>query len=75
VLVAQACNPPYSRGEIGRITVQSQPRQIVGETFILKKPITKTGLVEWLKVKALSSNSSTPKNKKQTNKKIKTPKS
>jgi hypothetical protein len=31
---------------------------------ILKKPITKKGLVEWLKVKTLSSNHSLPKKKK-----------
>jgi hypothetical protein len=31
----------------------------------LKKPITKKGLVEWLKVKALSSNPSTTKKKKK----------
>jgi hypothetical protein len=35
----------------------------------LKKPFTKTGLVEWLKVKALSSNSSTTKKKKKERKK------
>jgi hypothetical protein len=31
----------------------------------LKKPFTKTGLVEWLKVKALSSSPSTAKKKGQ----------
>jgi ribosomal protein S21 len=31
----------------------------------LKKPTTKVGLVEWLKVKALSSNPSTKKKKKK----------
>jgi hypothetical protein len=36
--------------EMRRITVQSQPRQIVCETLSQKKPITKKGLVEWLKV-------------------------
>jgi ribosomal protein S21 len=35
----------------------------------LKKPFTKTGLVEWLKVKALSSNSSTTKKKKKKERK------
>jgi hypothetical protein len=35
--------------EIRRITVQSQPREIVHKT-LSKIPITKTGLVEWLKV-------------------------
>jgi hypothetical protein len=38
-----------------RITVQSQPRQIVREILSKKKPFTKIGQVEWLKVKALSS--------------------
>jgi hypothetical protein len=36
----------------------------------LKKPITKIGLVEWFKVKALSSNPSTAKKRKE---KISTP--
>jgi hypothetical protein len=36
--------------EIRRIEVQSQPRQIVQETLSQKKPFTKKGLVEWLKV-------------------------
>jgi hypothetical protein len=36
--------------EIRRITVQSQPRQIVQDTLSQKKPITKKGLAEWLKV-------------------------
>jgi hypothetical protein len=31
----------------------------------LEKPFTKTGLVEWLQVKALSSNPSTAKKKKK----------
>jgi hypothetical protein len=38
--------------EIRRITDHSQPRQIVLETPSWKKPITKKGLVEWLKVQA-----------------------
>jgi hypothetical protein len=37
-----------TQAEVRRIMVQSQPGQIVCET-ILKKPITKKGLVEWLK--------------------------
>jgi hypothetical protein len=40
--------------------VPSQPGQIV-ERPNLEKPFTKIGLVEWLKVKALSSNPSTAK--------------
>jgi hypothetical protein len=39
--------------EIRKITVQSQPWQIVCETLSQKYPSLK-GLVEWLKVKALS---------------------
>jgi hypothetical protein len=50
--------------EIRRITVQSQSRQIEGET-LSEKNHHKIGLVEWLKVKALSSNSSTAKKKKK----------
>jgi hypothetical protein len=45
--------------EIKRIVVQSQARQIVHKTPSSKKPISKVGLVEWLKVKALNSNFST----------------
>jgi hypothetical protein len=51
--------------EIRRIVVQSQPGQIVSETLSQKKTITKKGLVDWLKVKALSSNPSTAKKKKR----------
>jgi hypothetical protein len=44
--------------EIRRITVQSQLRTNSSVRPYLKKPFTKIGLVEWLKVKALSSSSS-----------------
>jgi hypothetical protein len=44
--------------------VQSQPRQIVYKTLSRKHPSQK-GLVEWLKVKALSSSPSTKKKKKK----------
>jgi hypothetical protein len=47
--------------EIRRITVRSQPGQIVQETLSQKHPSPK-GLVEWLKVKALSSNPNTEEN-------------
>jgi hypothetical protein len=33
VLVAQACNPSYSEADISRITIQSQPREMVCETL------------------------------------------
>jgi hypothetical protein len=46
--------PATQEAEIRRITVQSQPRQIVRETLSRKYP-TQKGLVEWLKMKALSS--------------------
>jgi hypothetical protein len=46
--------------EIRRIMFRSQPRQIVCETY-LEKPFIKIGLVEWVKVKALSSSPSTTK--------------
>jgi hypothetical protein len=45
--------------ELRRIEVQSQPRQIVSQDPISKITFTKIGLVEWLKVKALSSSPST----------------
>jgi hypothetical protein len=41
--------------EIRRITVRNYPGQIVCETLSRKKTSQKIGLVEWLKVKALSS--------------------
>jgi hypothetical protein len=44
--------------EIRRLTVRSQPGQIVHETLSQKHPSQK-GLAEWLEVKALSSNPST----------------
>jgi hypothetical protein len=50
--------------EIRRITVQSQWGQIVHETLSGKNPSQK-GLVEWLKVKALSSNPCVTETNKQ----------
>jgi hypothetical protein len=47
--------------EITKIAVQSQPRQKSSQDPISKKPFTKIGLVEWLKVEVLSSNPSTAK--------------
>jgi hypothetical protein len=46
------------------MAVRSQPRQIVGET-LSGKPFIKIGLVEWLKMKALSASPSTAKKKKE----------
>jgi hypothetical protein len=50
--------------EIRRILVQSPPRQIVHETLFQKYP-SQQGLVEWLKVKTLSSSPSTAKTKER----------
>jgi hypothetical protein len=65
--VAHACNPSYlgvrdqeDRGSKPALANSSRDP-------VLKKPITKKGLVEWLKLEALSSNPRTAK--KQTNKK------
>jgi hypothetical protein len=44
--------------EIRRIMVRSQPGQVVLETLSQKTLSQKIGLVEWLKVDALSSNPS-----------------
>jgi hypothetical protein len=46
-----------------RLEVQSQLGQIVPQHPILKKTYHKKGLVEWLKVQALSSNPSTANKK------------
>jgi hypothetical protein len=54
---------PTQEAEIRRIVVQSQ--QIVHETLISKIPNTKIGMMEWLKVSALSSSPSTEKRKKK----------
>jgi hypothetical protein len=48
--------------EIRRIAVPSQPRQTVHEA-LSQKTLYKKGLVEWLKMKALSSSPSTTKKK------------
>jgi hypothetical protein len=53
--MAHTCNSSYSGGR--RVAIQSQPRQIVFET-LSQKVHHKKGLVEWLKVWVLSSNSS-----------------
>jgi hypothetical protein len=43
-------NPATQEADIRRITVRSQPRQIVHKTLSRKNPSQKNGLVEWLKV-------------------------
>jgi hypothetical protein len=50
--------------EIRRIVVWSEPGQNSSARPYLKKPFTKIELVEWLKVKPLSSNPNTEKKKK-----------
>jgi hypothetical protein len=54
--------------EIRRIVVQGQLGQTVHETLSPKNPLQETGLVEWLKVKALSSSPSAAKKKKKKGK-------
>jgi hypothetical protein len=61
VWVAHACNPSHSEGR-DEEDQSSKPAQANSSTRpYLEKPFTKIGLVEWLKVKALSSNPSTAK--------------
>jgi hypothetical protein len=61
--VAHACNPSYSGGRDQKDCSLKPVGQTVHKTPSPKKPITKIGLVEWLKGKALSSNPSTTKKK------------
>jgi hypothetical protein len=61
--VAHTCNPNYSGGR-DQEDRSSKPAQA---NPILQNPITKKGLAEWLKVKALSSNPTTTKKKKRKN--------
>jgi hypothetical protein len=63
VPMAHACNPSYSgsRDQEDHGPKQAWPNS--SRDPISKKPITKIGLVEWLKVKTLSSNLSTEKKK------------
>jgi hypothetical protein len=62
-LVLHAFNPSYSGGR----DQEDHSSKLAGANkfmrLYLKKPSTKIGLVEWLKLKALSSNPSTAKNK------------
>jgi hypothetical protein len=63
VPVAQACNPSYSGGR------DQEDRGSKPAWPYLEKPLHKKGLVEWLKVKALSSSPSIAKNKTNKQKK------
>jgi hypothetical protein len=61
----RTCNPNYSGGR-DQEDHGSKPAQAnSSQDHIWKKPITKKGLVEWLKVKALSSGPNTAKKKKK----------
>jgi hypothetical protein len=63
--MAHACNSSYSGG---RDQENHGSKPVLANSSVrpyLEKPFRKIGLVEWLKVKALSSNPSTAK---QTNK-------
>jgi hypothetical protein len=59
--MAHVCNPSYSGGRDQEDRV-SKPAW--ANRLYLEKPFTKIGLVEWLKVKALSSSPRTSKKKK-----------
>jgi hypothetical protein len=48
--VAHACNPSYSGGRDQEDRGSRPPRKIVPRDPYSKKPFTKKGLVEWLKV-------------------------
>jgi hypothetical protein len=67
VLVAHTCNLSYSGGR-DQEDRGSKPAQANSSARpYLEKPFTKLGLVEWLKVKALSSSPSTTNKTKQKN--------
>jgi hypothetical protein len=61
MLVAHAYNPSYSGGRDQEDGISKPARANIPETLSQKHPSQQKGLVEWLKVKALSSNSSTTK--------------
>jgi hypothetical protein len=63
--MAHAYNPSYSRGR-DQEDSHSKPAWANSSAISQKKPITKKGLVEWLKMWALSSNPGTPKKKKKS---------
>jgi hypothetical protein len=63
--MAHACNPSCSGGRDQEDCGLKPAQQIVCETLYLEKAFTKIGLVEWLKVKTLSSSPSTKKKKKK----------
>jgi hypothetical protein len=64
--VAHACNPSYSGGRDQENFGSKPARENSFKRPYLEKPFTKIGLMEWLKVKALSSSPSTTRKKKST---------
>jgi hypothetical protein len=62
--VAHACNPSYSGGRDQKDLGLKPAWANSSARPYLEKPFTKIGLVEWLNVKALSSNPSTNNNNK-----------
>jgi hypothetical protein len=64
--VAHACNPNYSGDRDQEFKASPQANSL--QYPILKKNHQKNGLVEWLKVQALSSKPSTAKKKNKINK-------
>jgi hypothetical protein len=67
VPVAHACNPSYSGGRDQEDHGSKLDQANSSRNPISKTPITKRGLVELLKVEALSSNSRAKKKKKKRN--------
>jgi hypothetical protein len=63
--VLHACNPSYSGGRDQEDRGLKPARANRSVRPYLEKPFTKIGLVEWLKVLALSSNPSTAKKRKK----------
>jgi hypothetical protein len=63
VLVAHACYPSYSGGRDQEDRGSKPARANSSARPYLEKAFKKLGLVEWLKVKALSSSPSTSKRK------------
>jgi hypothetical protein len=64
-LVAHTCNPRYSGGRDQEDQSLKPAWANSSRDTILKQPITKKGLVEWLEVKSLSASPSTTKKKKE----------
>jgi hypothetical protein len=66
VLMAHACNLPSYLAGRDQEDRSSQPAQANSSRDpISKKPFTKIGLLEWLKMKSLNSSPSTTKRKKK----------